>query len=122
MDCDPIVTSTERAPDAPVATSWAPPVLVSSHGELVHGRAEDGRLPDPGEVPAMGWLMVVWSVVTAALVVWLADAEDLVHRPWGWEDDPTRCACCRHDLIAHEHGDAASGCSQCPCPAFRPPG
>ena len=69
----------------------------------------------------MGWLMVVWSVVTAALVVWLADAEDLVHRPWGWEADPTHCACCRHDLIAHERGGPAAGCSQCPCPAFRPP-
>ncbi len=69
----------------------------------------------------MGWLMVIWSVVTAGLVVWLADAEDVVHAPWGWAD-PTCCACCRHDLIAHEHVDDATDCSQCPCPGFRAPG
>ena len=84
------------------------------------GDAEDGS-PSPSEVLAMGWLMVIWSVGTAALVVWLADAEDLVHRPEDRDEDPTRCACCRHDLVAHEHVDLTSECSQCPCPAFRPP-
>jgi hypothetical protein len=70
----------------------------------------------------MGWMMVVWSVVTAALVVWLSDAEDEVHVAWGWDEDPTRCGCCRHDLVAHGHADPEAGCSQCPCPRFRPPG
>jgi len=70
----------------------------------------------------MGWLMVIWSVVTAGLVVWLADADDLVRAAWGWDEDSTRCACCRHDLVAHEHTEQRSDCSQFPCPAFRPPG
>jgi hypothetical protein len=70
----------------------------------------------------MGWLMMIWSVVTAGLVVWFADAEDDVHAAWGWGDDPTSCTCCRHDLIAHEHADARTECSQCPCPGFRPSG
>ena len=66
--------------------------------------------------------MVIWSVVTAALVVWLADADDAVHQPWGESEDPTRCACCRHDVVAHEHSDEAIECTQCPCQGFRPPG
>jgi hypothetical protein len=66
--------------------------------------------------------MLVWSVVSAGLVVWLAEAEDVVHAAWGWGEDLTRCACCRHDVIAHAHADGATGCSQCPCGDFRSPG
>jgi hypothetical protein len=44
-----------------------------------------------------------------------------VHAAWGWADDPTRCSCCRHDVVAHEHADDRTECSQCPCPGFRAP-
>jgi hypothetical protein len=66
-------------------------------------------------------MMIIWSVVSAALIVWFTEADDGWSADWQ-RDDADRCACCRHDLVAHEHADPRTDCSQCPCPGFRPAG
>jgi hypothetical protein len=71
----------------------------------------------------MGWMMMIWSVVSAGLIVWLIGADAVeapVHGCWDPDDDGDRCGCCRHDLVTHERPGAA--CSQCPCPSFRAAG
>ena len=70
----------------------------------------------------VGWMMVIWSVVAAGLVFWFVDAEDVVHGACPPADDDDRCTSCRHDLVAHEHAEPRSDCSQCPCPGFRASG
>jgi hypothetical protein len=68
----------------------------------------------------VGWMMVIWSVVAAAMVFWFVDAEDVVHGACPpADDDDDRCAACRHDVVAHERADPGAECSQCPCPGFR---
>jgi hypothetical protein len=72
----------------------------------------------------MGWMMVIWSVLSAGLIVWLVEedaADAAVHGSWEPDDDG-RCACCRHDRVAHEDTGPGRTCSQCPCPGFRASG
>jgi hypothetical protein len=69
----------------------------------------------------MAWVMVAWSIVTAGLIVWLADAQDLLGECCGPGRDATSCACCRHDRVAHGPAGQGSACTQCPCEGYRSP-
>ena len=62
----------------------------------------------------MAWVMVAWSIVTAGLIVWLADAQDLLGRCGGQDRDATSCASCRHDRVAHDPAGPGTACTQCP--------
>ena len=70
----------------------------------------------------MAWVLVAWSIVTAGLIVWLTDAQDLLEGGRGQGRDTTSCACCRHDEVAHDPAGAGTACTQCPCEGYRSPG
>ena len=112
MDCDPIVTSGPSPRHAPSAETSSS--LWTANRPLSVGAGS----PRDQEVRAMAWVMVAWSIVTAGLIVWLADAQDLLGGCRRQDRDDTSCACCRHDRLAHGP-DAA--CTQCPCEGYRPP-
>ena len=69
----------------------------------------------------MAWVMVAWSIVTAGLIVWLADAQDLLGGCRRQDRDDTSCACCRHDRVAHDPAGPGAACTQCPCGGYRSP-
>jgi hypothetical protein len=69
----------------------------------------------------MPWVLMVWSVVATAIVVWMGQAQAVLQGSWTPGKDPDRCAGCRHDRVAHQHADPGTPCSQCPCGGFRAP-
>jgi hypothetical protein len=69
-------------------------------------------------VTGVSWVLIVGAVVGGAVVLWFADALAALEAPVG-RADPTTCACCRHDEVAHRHEVDGCACTQCPCPAFR---
>ena len=64
-------------------------------------------------------VLTVWLIVGGMVALWLADAVWLAGTPLGHRPDPTACACCRHDRIAHDVDRSRGTCTQCPCPGFR---
>ena len=68
----------------------------------------------------MAWVLVTWSIVSAWLIVWLADAQDVLEGCGGQARDSTSCACCRHDRVAHDPAGPDTACTQCPCEGYRP--
>ena len=70
----------------------------------------------------MAWVLMAWSIVSAGLIVWLADAQDVLEGTGGHGRDGTSCACCRHDRIAHDPDGPGTACTQCPCEDYRPTG
>jgi hypothetical protein len=64
-------------------------------------------------------VLAIWAVVGGMIVLWLGDAVALTEAPQGRRPDPTACACCRHDRIAHDVDRSQDTCTQCPCPGFR---
>jgi hypothetical protein len=64
-------------------------------------------------------VLSIWAVVGGMIVIWLADAVAITEAPQGHRPDPTACACCRHDRIAHRVDESAHTCTQCPCSGFR---
>jgi hypothetical protein len=86
------------------------------------GRAAGGRRPGrPEEQTMMNWIVVliIWAVMSAGLVLWFGKALAAFEAPHGPRRDTTACACCRHDAVAHEHGEPGDRCTQCPCDGFR---
>jgi hypothetical protein len=69
-------------------------------------------------MPGLVEVLVIWAAVGGLVVLWLGDAAALARAPRGGPD-PTECACCRHDAVTHRHGTAGTGCTPCPCWAFR---
>ncbi len=65
------------------------------------------------------WVLTVGTVVGAGLVLWFGDALAALEGPRGPRRDPTACACCRHDVVAHEQAGPGARCTQCPCDGFR---
>jgi hypothetical protein len=65
------------------------------------------------------WVLTVWALVATGLVLWFADALAAFEGPGAPRRDPTSCACCRHDAVAHEHAGPGTSCTQCPCDGFR---
>jgi hypothetical protein len=65
------------------------------------------------------WVLTVWALVGAGLVLWFGDALAALEGPRGPRRDPRACACCRHDEVAHEHAAPETSCTQCPCDGFR---
>ena len=66
------------------------------------------------------WVLMAWSILATGLIVWLADAQDLLEGRGGQGRDRTSCACCRHDRIAHDPDRPDGACTQCPCESYRP--
>ena len=58
------------------------------------------------------WVLAVWAIVGGWLVLWLSDAVSVAEGPIGRRPDPTACACCRHDAVAHRSERSGSGCTQ----------
>ena len=65
------------------------------------------------------WVLAAWAVMGGGLVLWFGAALAVLEGPRGRRPDPSTCACCRHDALAHEQAGAAHACTQCPCGAFR---
>jgi len=64
-------------------------------------------------------VLATWLVVGGLVALWLADAVWLTEGPQRRRPDPTTCACCRHDRIAHRVDGSHGTCTQCPCSSYR---
>ena len=67
-------------------------------------------------------VMITWVILSGGLVVWFSKAAAAVKGSEWPKVERTTCATCRHDELTHQHYGPGTDCSQCPCPAFRPPG
>ena len=65
------------------------------------------------------WVVSAWALVAGGIVVWFGDALAVLEGPRGRRPDRSTCACCRHDVIAHEENGSRRACTQCPCAGFR---
>ena len=96
-----------------------------AHDGLFMGR--DSARPTTGhaldieeaDMTGLPVVLTTWLVVGGMVALWLADAVWLAEAPHGHRPDPTACACCRHDRVAHASDQPGSTCTQCPCTGFR---